>query len=141
MGWVNSFLPDRQQSVSVNGTHSSWVSVTSGVPQGSVLGPALFLLYINDIKDNIHSTIKLFADDSILYREIIDPNDHTILQDDLDTLAEWSAQWLMCCNVKKCVILSITRKKNPVLYQYSLNNIELSRSRSAPRLSRSYDLE
>ncbi len=63
------------------------------------------------LKDNIHSTIKLFTDDSILYREIIDPNNHTILQDDLDTLAEWSVQWLMCFNVKKCVVLSRTRKK------------------------------
>ena len=101
LGWINSFLPDRQQAVSVNGTHSSWVDVTSGVPQGSVLGPALFLLYINDINDHIKSKIKLFADDSIVYREIWSPEDHNILQQDLDTLAEWSKTWLMHFNVKK----------------------------------------
>ena len=79
LGWINSFLSDRQQAVSVNGTHSSWVDVTSGVPQGSVLGPALFVLYINDINDHIKSKIKLFADNSIVYREIWSPEDHNIL--------------------------------------------------------------
>ena len=97
----------------VNVTHSSWVDVTSGVPQGSVLGPALFLLYINDINDHIKSKIKLFADDSIVYREIWSPEDHNILQQDLDMLAEWSTTLLMHFDVKKCASLSITRKRNP----------------------------
>ena len=84
--WINSFLSNRKQALSVNGTHSSWVNVTSSIPQGSVLGPVLFLLYINNIYDHIQSTIKLFADDSILYREIQNPQDLVILQEDLDTL-------------------------------------------------------
>ena len=66
--WINSFLSNRTQTVSVNGYHSSPANVISGVPQGSVLGPVLFLLYINDITDSINSNIRLFADDSILYR-------------------------------------------------------------------------
>ena len=70
LSWINAFLSNRFQAVSVNGRHSTWVEVTSGVPQGSVLGPALFLLYINDIQDHITSRIRLFADDSIVYREI-----------------------------------------------------------------------
>ena len=127
LGWINSFLSDRQQAVSVNGTHSSWVDVTSGVPQGSVLGPALFLLYINDINDHIKSKIKLFADDSIVYREIWSPEDHNILQQDLDTLAEWSKTWLMHFNVKKCASLSITRKRNPKIFQYFLMGEFLNR--------------
>ena len=68
--------------VSVNGTHSSPRPVPSGVPQGSVLGPVLFLLYINDITEHIKSTMRLFADDSILYREIKNTCDHALLQQD-----------------------------------------------------------
>ena len=80
LNWINSFLSDRKQAVSVNGSHSTWVNVTSGVPQGSVMGPVLFLLYINDIQEQIQSKIKLFADDSILYREIKTQEDLHILQ-------------------------------------------------------------
>jgi hypothetical protein len=127
LGWVGAFLSHRKQSVSVNGTHSSWVDVTSGVPQGSVLGPALFLLYINDIKDKIHSSLKLFADDSILYREINDQQDHTIIQEDLQTLSAWSSKWLMSFNIKKCAVMTITRKRKPSLYQYSLSGENLTR--------------
>ena len=67
LNWINAFLHNRKQAVSVNGTHSSWGQVASGVPQGSVLGPTLFLLYINDIQDEIKSTMRLFVDDSIIY--------------------------------------------------------------------------
>ena len=65
--WIKAFLKNRTQIVSVNGSHSNPQPVTSGVPQGSVLGPVLFLLYINDITDNINSQIRLFADDSVIY--------------------------------------------------------------------------
>ena len=118
--WINAFLADCQQAVSVNGRHSPWGKVTSGVPQGSVLGPALFLLYINDIQDNIHSQIRLFADDSIVYREINDHDDHLILQQDLQILAEWATKWLMEFNVQICAVLSITHKRKPSHYQYSI---------------------
>ena len=125
--WINAFLSNRYQSVSVNGHHSSWVEVTSGVPQGSVLGPALFLVYINDIQDNISSKIRLFADDSIVYRDISSPDDHKILQNDLQTLADWSKTWLMDFNIKKCATLSISRKKKPSIYQYSIHGEPLQR--------------
>ena len=65
--WTKNFLLDRTQCVQVSGTRSSWISVTSGVPQGSVLGPLLFLIYINDIVHNLNFKIKLFADDAVLY--------------------------------------------------------------------------
>ena len=84
--WINDFLRNRVQAVSVNGSHSTWGNVTSGVPQDSVLGPALFLLYIDDIKEKIQSNMHLYADDSIVYREINFINDHSILQEDHKTV-------------------------------------------------------
>ena len=98
--WVQSFLIGRAQAVSVNGSHSSWQDVTSGVPQGSVLGPAPFVLYVSD---HLKSQICLFADDSIIYVEISCPSDHLILQEDLDTLVAYLAHELWfektCCHV------------------------------------------
>ena len=81
--WVKSFLSNRTQHVSINGSHSALANVTSGVPQGSVLGTVLFLLYINDITNQIQSNRRLFADDSIVYREIRSPADHHIPQTDI----------------------------------------------------------
>ena len=68
--WISNFLIGRQQEVILNGSSSQWIDVTSGVPQGSVLGPLLFLLYVNGITDGIQSTLEMFADDSKLYRII-----------------------------------------------------------------------
>ncbi|XP_011675592.2 uncharacterized protein LOC105443737 [Strongylocentrotus purpuratus] len=120
--WIMSLLTDRQQAVVVDGSKSTWRDVTSGVPQGSVIGPTLFLLYINDIQDNIQSTMRLFADDSTLYREIRCPEDHQILKDDLQQLSRWSSNWMMDFNVKKCAILTITRKRTPSIREYHLSN-------------------
>ena len=115
-----SLLTDRQQAVIVNGSRSTWRPVSSGVPQGSVIGRALFLLYINDINVNIQSKMRLFADDSVIYREILCQKDHDILQQDLNTLANWSRKWLMGFNIQKCAILTITRKRRPSLHEYTL---------------------
>ena len=88
--WIQSFLTNRTQKVVVDGVCSSPCNVTSGVPQGSVLGPVLFLIYINDITTNIHSQLRLFADDCLVYRPINSPEDHKIFQDDLDKLTTWA---------------------------------------------------
>ena len=125
--WIVSFLSNRQQAVAVNGSLSSWEQVTSGVPQGSVLGPALFLLYINGINQHLQSDIRLFADDSIIYKEITSPSDHNVLQKDLESLATWSNTWLMSFNVKKCAIMSVTLKKKPSLFSYTIHGEELHR--------------
>ena len=85
--------------------------MTSGLPQGTDLGPLLCLLYINDITDNINSEIRLFADDCILYRTIAADSDSIQLQKDIDSLHSWSVAWQMNFNAKKCHILSISRKK------------------------------
>ena len=114
------FLSNRTQTTVANGVHSSYVEVTSGVPQGSVVGPMLFLLYINHINNAITSQIKLFADDSVLYRKICIENDQVILQDDLDAISSWAEKWLMELNINKCSVLSITLKRNYIFHDYDI---------------------
>ena len=113
--WIKAFLSNRSQSVSVNGIQSSSKPVLSGVPQGSILGPVLFLLYINDISSSVKSRLRLFADDCILYSEIREVQDCWALQDDLEQLSLWSNTWQLNFNVKKCYQLGITCKKIPTL--------------------------
>ena len=98
-----------------------------GVPHGSVLGPILFLLYINDINENVQSSIRLFADDSIIYRKINSNIDHQILQTDLTELEKWSDKWQMQFILSKCVHLPITNKTKPSSHQYSLFGHPLSK--------------
>ena len=87
--WIKAFLNDRTQSVLVEGESSLPVSVDSGVPQGSVLGPCLFLYYINDIPEGLQSTVRLFADDTIVYIALKPKSNTKTLQDDLDKLSAW----------------------------------------------------
>ena len=86
LNWVQDFLTDRKQEVSVNGMDSTTHNVTSGIPQGSVLGPILFVIYINDMPDCVAATVYLFADDTKLCKEIRSPEDSNSLQRDLDSL-------------------------------------------------------
>ena len=92
----------RFQKVVLDGQASDPVPVLSCVPQGSVLGPVLFLIFINDLPENIRSSVRLFADDCVLYRNIESHTDCQILQDDLNSLAQWEADWQMKFNVAKC---------------------------------------
>ena len=108
--WISGFLHNRTQFVAINGSHSSIFPVTSGVPQGSVLGPTVFLLYINDIVDVTKSELRLFADDTVLYRAIKSDHDHQILQEDLYNLTKWASAWQMDFNASKCHLLRITNK-------------------------------
>ena len=91
----------------VDGHQSREAAVTSGVPQGTVLGPLFFLVYINDIQRNISSKLRLFADDSLLYRQITKPEDEDILQSDINKLLEWAKLWQMNFNIAKCHTLRI----------------------------------
>ena len=93
--WIRHFLSGRRQRVVLDGEHSDQVAVTSGVPQGSVLGPCLFLLYINDLADELESVVRLFADDTIAYLTINSQADAGRLQRDLDRLARWEVLWQM----------------------------------------------
>ena len=106
---IGAFLSSHTQTTVVNGVHSSYVEVTSVVLQGSVLGPMLFLLYINNA---IMSQIKLFAGDDALHRNIRNQNDQVILHNDQDTISSWADKWLMELNINKCSNLSITLKRN-----------------------------
>ena len=100
--WIEDFLSERRQRVIVNGQESEWKPVTSGIPQGSVLGPVLFIIYINDMPDTIRSMCKLFADDSKLYLTVKSRYDQEIIQSDLFKLCDWSKEWLLVFNIAKC---------------------------------------
>lgn len=125
ISWIRSYLASRKQFVIVNGAQSQIGSVTSGVPQGSVLGPLLFLLYINDITDGIQSQMHLFADDCVLYREVKCIDDVAVLQQDLEKINEWCTKWHMKLNAKKTVYMTFTRKKYPHTSSYNLNSVPL----------------
>ena len=109
----------------VDGESSDEVPVISRVPQGTVLGPLMFLIYVNDI-DGIESNIRLYANDCLLFREIVDEDDTKKLQDDLNTLIKWSESWQMNFNPTKCYNLSIHRKNEPVQYKYTICGKELT---------------
>ena len=118
--WIVSFLSGRTQSVVVEGSSSNRVPVVSGVPQGSVLGPMLLLLFINDLPDKIASNSRLFADDCIVYRQIQGISDYEALQEDLNMLAEWETKWGMALHPQKCSVLGVTRSRNPIRFNYQL---------------------
>ena len=124
LNWVASFLSGRTQQVVCGGCYSSPTKVLSGVPQGSVLGPLVFLIYINDISYCVDSTCHLYADDCILYRRIDSFHDTVILQRDLLQLEHWSKQWKMLFNIDKCTVLTVTLKQHPFVQSSSyINNI------------------
>lgn len=118
--WITDFLSNREQCVVVDGETSGWVPVKSGVPQGTVLGPLLFLLHINDLPQAVKSQVRLFADDCLLYRTIDSRDDQATLQKDLTSLEEWGMKWGMHFNASKCNILRISRSKDPFTFMYSL---------------------
>ena len=109
--WIDSFLCYRQQRVVVNGAKSDRAPVLSGVPQGPVLGPLLFSLYINDISTDTDSEIRLFADDCVCYREIKDTEDTLKLQKDIDQVGCWARKWGMRFQPVKYNMMQITRKR------------------------------
>ena len=136
LNWVHSFLTNRTQQVLLEGNMSSSINVTSGVPQGSVLGPLLFLIYINDLPDYIqnNSTVKLFADDTIIYHPINNQQDYIALQEDLDSLQRWESDWLMHFHPQKCQTMHITNKRNIIQSTYTIHNHKLQTTDTAKYL-------
>ena len=110
--WIKEYLTDRKQQVQVNGVNSSWSPVTSGVPQGSVLGPVLFVLYINDLPDRMNSSVYMYADDTKLFQAITCEGDRSTLQRDLNEAESWSKKWLLKFNKEKCKTLKLAGQKH-----------------------------
>ena len=126
--WIESFLTSRTQQVVLEGATSNQVHVTSGVPQGTVLGPLLFLIYINDFENNIDSQLRLFADDCLLYRVIKSARDCVNLQNDISQLCDWESTWQMTFNSSKCFVMHMSHKKNPWLTTYIMQDLPLQSS-------------
>ena len=113
LSWIRSFLTNRQHRVVLRGHYSSWTAVLSGVPQGTVLGPRLFLIYINDITRNVESQSKLFADVMKVYKALGNVHEDTqIYQDDLNALEQWSIDWQLSFNTTKCEVMRISQKND-----------------------------
>ena len=111
-----SFLTGRKHKVCVDGEYSSWARAKSGIPQGSVLGPTLFVIFINDMPNAIKNSCMLFADDAKLYRTIQTKGDASSLQEDIDSLVRWSLNWQLPFNAENCKIMRIGNDKNPQTY-------------------------
>ena len=107
LNWIQSFLIGRTQTVVLDGESSEEVKVTSGVPQGSVLGPLLFLLYINDLPENIQSHVRLFADYTAGYLTVNNMQDGQVLQSDFESLQHWERTLDMEFNPGKCQVIHI----------------------------------
>ena len=123
-GWLKDWLSERKQRVVINGFSSSWLDVKSGVPQGSVLGPVLFLIYVNDIDDGLKCKVSKFADDTKIACKVTTKRERKALQSDLDQLTRWASRWQMKFNVEKCKVLHIGSNNNQ--FQYSMNGQQLS---------------
>jgi len=122
--WISLFLSRRTQCVVLDSVSSPRCSVLSGVPQGTVLGPTLFSIYINDLPEAIlHSSIKLFANDCILYKAIHASADSELLQQDVCALQDWQHKWLMRLNASKCFVMNISHPRiNKITSSYKAHN-------------------
>ena len=124
--WFHSYLTGRSQRVVINGTSSRWTAVGSGVPQGSQLGPILFLLFVNDMPNVVTSaTMAMFADDSKCYKVTNHHSDYLHLQQDLDALSNWSLRNELFFQPTKCSNLRISRKRLSPPRSYVLNDINV----------------
>ena len=123
--WISAYLTCRRQRVVIDGCSSDWLPVTSGVPQGTILGPLLFLIYINDIGKDLSSNVRLFADDCVLYREISSLCDCTLLQHDINLLHKWTQKWHLVLSTTKCKVMNISLKKKSLSFTYTINNVAL----------------
>ena len=131
--WINVWLTRRYQKVIIEGESSRDIEVYSGVPQGTVLGPLMFLIYINDIASYMTSTCRLFADDCIIYRSIESKTDCICLQNDLDHFSQWNNLWQMEVNITKCAVIHCSRSST-LQYSYNINHQPLNVTDQHPYL-------
>ena len=126
LNWITKWMTKRQQRVILDNKVSDFLPVKSGIPQGTILGPLMFLLYINNIDQNISSTIRLFADDCIMYRIVNTSEEACNLQHDLNKIMNWCKTWQMQLNLNKCAILRCTRSSSPILFDYIIDGKVIS---------------
>ena len=135
LAWFEDYLSNRKQAVVIAGEISSYQTIQAGVPQGSVLGPTLFLIYINDIVQSIESTAKLFADDTNLYLSLEDPKERAeLLNGDLKRIAEWAKKWKVTFNPIKTELVNFSRKLHPQYEPLHFDENELIPSTSHKHL-------
>ena len=123
MDWIQDFLTSRSQKVVVNGQVSSTCYVTSDVQQGSVLGPTLFLLYINDLPDTVTCNTSLYADDTLLYQEVNTKQDQLDFQANVDRVYEWSQKWEIPFNVIKYHAMAFNSRAVLPSYRLGSTNV------------------
>ena len=122
-----NWFTERSQTIIVEGKQSENLPVTSGIPQGSILGPLLFIQYVNDISDGCSSTVSLFADDVKIFRKIKSTYDSDVLQNDLKLLEIWAKRWKMYFNVEQCKVMSISKEHCYMKFEYYVDGQSLTR--------------
>ncbi|KXJ07571.1 RNA-directed DNA polymerase from mobile element jockey, partial [Exaiptasia diaphana] len=129
LSWLTDYLSGRFQRVVLEGASSQWAPVTSGVPQGSLLGPLLFVIFINDLPDVAEEGVNtaLYPDDTKIFGAVKNGNDCETIQTTLSNMAEWTQVNNIDFNASKCKTLTVTRKKQPLEHNYCLNNKQLDR--------------
>ncbi len=115
--WLEAFVSGRRQRVTVNGAKSAWSDVCSGVPQGSVIGPLLFVIFINDMPDGITNFVSMFADDTKLFGKSSSRSDVESIQHDLQLLPDWSTKWNLSFNESKCQTLYLGKNNSKNIYR------------------------
>ena len=130
LGWISDFLSNRLQEVHINRAKSLPAAVTSGIPQGSVLGPILFIIYINDLPEVVdkNTSIFLFADDTKIWRQVENKSDFEQLQRDLSNMVAWSNTWLLKFHPQKCIAMRVGNQTDPPQFLYNMEGHQLNYS-------------
>ena len=127
--WMRNYLEEREMRTVIRDTSSNWSRVTSGVPQGSVLAPIMFQVYINDIHEGVTSYMNLFADDAKLLKIVNSKEDCLALQRDIDKIWEWSKKWKLEFNAKKCHVMEMGKSKRRPTFDYKMGRETIVKSR------------
>jgi len=139
--WISNFLNERKQQVRLGNSCSQWMDVKSGIPQGSVLGPILFLVFINDLPDVVCNITKLFADDTKIYKEISSENDAKSLQTDINSLEKWSERWQIKFNASKCKCMHLGKGNPEYCYKMGSDNATIEKTKEEKDLGVVFDNE
>ena len=125
--WIQNWLTGRRQKVGINKSYSNWQDVLSGVPQGSVLKPLFFLIYINDLELGVLSKLVKFADDTKLGREVPTKQDVEIFREDLNQIFQWSVDWQMLFNTEKCTVIHMGKNNREAEYKLGIHALTKSK--------------